>query len=124
MHQSAGIPDEYYAEFKRSFQTSTVSSTTNMMYWGLHFRLPAGLDKANLPVLVVVGNKEYQQMKQSGLDLLKALPQARGVMVSLGPKSSLAKEHNWAMTAADQFNATLKAWIEDNPLPTNLLPLK
>jgi hypothetical protein len=81
------------------------------------------LEKAQLPVLVVVGNKEYPQMKQSGQDLLAVLPNARGVMISLGAKSSLAMEHNWAMTAPELFSATLKAWVEDRPLPEGLLPL-
>ena len=94
-----------------------------MMVTNLRFRLPSGLEKANVPVLVVVGKKEYKQMQDSGRDLLKALPHAKGVMVTLGPGSSLAKEHNWALTAPDFFTATLRAWVEDQPLPAGLLPL-
>ena len=123
MNYSAGIPPEYYPDFKRSFQQATQESTANMMYWGLNFRMPSGLDKANLPVLLVVGKHEYPQMQDSGRDLLKVLPNARGIMISLEPHSSLRKEHNWAMTAPGFFNAVVSAWIEDRPLPAGLLPL-
>jgi pimeloyl-ACP methyl ester carboxylesterase len=124
MHYSAGVQDEYFPEFRRSFQETTESGFTHLMDQAMHFSLPAGLDKVHVPVLVAVGKLEYKQMIQSGRDLLGVLPKAQGVMVSLGEGSSLAKEHNWAMTAPDLFNATVKAWIEDRPLPQELLPLK
>jgi pimeloyl-ACP methyl ester carboxylesterase len=122
MKYSAGIPDDYYPDFKRSFQEATESSTANMMYWVLNFRIPAGLERADVPVLVVVGKHEYQQMQSSGRDLLRELPSAKGVMTSIEPNSSLRKEHNWAMTASELFNATVRAWVEDRPLPAQLLP--
>lgn len=117
MKYSAGIPEEYYPDFKRSFQEATESSTANMMYSGLNYRLPAGLKNANVPVLVVVGKHEYRQMKQSGGDLLSVLPNARGIVIFVEPNSTLRKEHNWAMTAPQFFNGIVKAWIEDRPLP-------
>jgi pimeloyl-ACP methyl ester carboxylesterase len=124
MRYSAGIPDEYYPDFKHSFQAATESGTANMLYSGMRFRLPDGLEKAGVPVLVAVGKHEYSQMKQSGRDLLKVLPRAQGVLVSLGAKSSLRSEHNWAMTAPDFFNAAVRAWIEDQALPAALAPLE
>jgi hypothetical protein len=123
MRSSAGIPDQFFPEFKKSFQDTTEESLLQMLANGLSFRLPAGLERATAPVLVAVGRKEYKEMKISAQLLLAALPNARGVLVSLGPKSSLAQEHNWAMTAPDLFNATVKAWIEDRPLPESLTPL-
>jgi pimeloyl-ACP methyl ester carboxylesterase len=120
MHGSAGLPDEGFEDFKRDFIATTEDSFTHMMLSSLAFRQPAGLEKADLPVLVVVGSKEYKEMKLSGADLLKALPRARGMLVNLGPKSSLAKEHNWAVTAPDQFAAAVKAWVSDQPLPASL----
>jgi len=117
MKYSAGIPEEYYPDFKSSFQEATESSTTNMIYSGLSFRMPAGLEKANVPVLIVVGKHEYKQMQQSGRDLLAVLPNARGIAIAVDPNSTLRKEHNWAMTAPEFFNAIVKAWIEDQALP-------
>ncbi len=125
MHGAAGISDETcFPDFKADFQKMTEDSLVHMMISSLNFRLPGGLEKASLPVLVVVGSKEYKEMKLSGLDLLKALPDARGVMVDLGPKSTLAKEHNWAITTPDFFAATVRAWVSGQPLPAELKPLQ
>jgi pimeloyl-ACP methyl ester carboxylesterase len=124
MRYSAGAPDEYYEEFKRSFQAITESGFVNLMYESTHFRLPPGLDKADVPVLVTAGRREYRQMIQSCRDLLAVLPQAKGALVSLGRNSSLSREHNWAMTAPDLFNETVSAWIEERRLPEELLPLE
>jgi pimeloyl-ACP methyl ester carboxylesterase len=124
MQSAAGLPDEYYPDFKRTFQTTTEASLVNMMDSAMRFRLPPGLQRANLPVLVIVGSKEYKEMKASASDLVRSLPQARGMVVSLGPKSSLVKEHNWAVTAPDLFAATVKAWLQDRPLPPELSPLE
>ena len=124
MHYSAGIGDEFFPEFKQEFQNTTESGLVNLMTCALRFRLPDGLQQVQTPALVVVGSKEYAQMKESGRDLLKVLSRAQGVMVNLGPKSSLANEHNWAMSAPERFNETLRAWIKGETLPGWLLPLE
>lgn len=123
MRYSAGIGDEYFSEFKKSFQETSESGFTHLMTCAIQFRMPAGLAKATMPVLVVVGKLEYQQMIQSGRDLTTILPNSRGVMVSLGKGSSLAREHNWAMTTPQLFNETLSAWLDGQPLPQSLQPL-
>jgi len=32
----------------------------------------------------------------------------------------MAKEHNWALTAPELFAATVRAWIENQPLPIEI----
>ena len=91
-----------------------------MMHAALHYRMPKGLEKATSRALIVVGKKEYRQMHDSARDLLRVLPNARGVIVSLGPKARLPEEHNWAVTAPDLFARTLQAWIESAPMPKEL----
>ncbi len=56
-------------------------------------------------------------MRASAWDLLAVLPNARGAVVDLGKGSSLAKEHNWALSAPELFTATVRRWIEDQPIP-------
>jgi pimeloyl-ACP methyl ester carboxylesterase len=124
MHGSAGVGNEFYADFKKSFQETTESGFTHLMDSSLHYRLPAGLERADVPVLVMAGKREYKQMQQSARDLLSVLPDAHGVLVDLGKGSSLAKEHNWAMTAPALFNAIVQAFIEDHALPSESLPLQ
>jgi pimeloyl-ACP methyl ester carboxylesterase len=120
MQYAAGIPDEYFDDFKRSFQSTTEDGFTHMMLANLSFRLPSGLEKFQNPALVVTGSKEYKQMKESARDLLNVLPHAHGVVVDLGRNATLAQEHNWALTAPELFSKTIAAFIEDKPLPNEL----
>jgi pimeloyl-ACP methyl ester carboxylesterase len=120
MRYAAGVPDEFYSYFKKDFQEMTESEFVNLMLANQDFRLPSGLDKATASTLVVAGRKEYPTMKQSVRDLVSALPTARGGLINLGKKSSMAKEHNWALTAPELFAATVRAWIENKPLPAEI----
>ena len=121
MRSSAGICDEYFPQFKKSFQELSENGFVNLMYGAMHFRMPAGLEKARLPVLVVTGEHEYAQMKDSARDLLAVLPQAQGRSVCFGEGSTLAKEHNWALTDPAFFAAAVKAWVAGKELPKELL---
>jgi len=123
MKYAAAIPDSYYPQFKHAFQSYTRDSFVHLMVENQSFRQPAGLEKAKVPVLVLAGKKEYRQMIQSARNLLAALPNATGRLVSLGPKSSLGQEHNWSMTAPELFTSTVRAWVTDQPLPAELSPL-
>jgi pimeloyl-ACP methyl ester carboxylesterase len=118
MKYSAGVPDQFFPQFKKDFQTMTEGEFVNLMVANQTFRLPGGLDKANASTLVIAGKKEYGAMKQSVRDLVAALPNARGGFINLGKKSTLASEHNWALTAPDQFAATVRAWVEGTALPS------
>ncbi len=117
MKYAAGIPERFFDLFKRDFQTTTEAEFVNLILANQRYRLPDGLDKAAAPTLVLAGKREYAAMRRSALELAAALPAAQAGLVDLGKGSSLAREHNWALTAPDQFAATVQAWIEQKPLP-------
>lgn len=117
MKYSAGVPETYFAQFKRDFQAMTEAQFTNVMLENQRFRLPGGLEKAALPVLALAGKKEYAAMRASAEDLGKALPQATVRLVDLGGKVSLAEEHNWCLSAPERFAETVRAWVNQQPLP-------
>ncbi|MEM5774840.1 MAG: hypothetical protein AAGU05_07535, partial [Anaerolineaceae bacterium] len=83
---------------------------------------PAGLDKADAPVLVISGKHEYAQMRASALDILAALPNAQASTVDFGKGAGLSREHNWALNAPDLFTRTLQDWIEGRPVPADITP--
>ncbi len=120
MKYSAGLPETYFAEFKRSFVETTEEEFVEMLYAGLHYRLPHGLERAQARTLVICGVKEYAAMKTSARDLLGVLPNAQGALLRLGPKARLADEHNWALTAPDLFARSVAAWLADENLPDEL----
>ncbi len=124
MKYAAGVPNDYFPQFKKTFQTIKESEFVNMLIANQTFRLPAGLDKATASTLVLAGKKEYPGMKQSARDLVAALPNARGGWINLAGTSMLASQHNWALTAPDLFAATVRAWIEGKPLPAEIESLE
>lgn len=123
MKHAAGVPEEYFAQFKRDFQAMSEDGFTHLMVENQRFRLPQRLEKAALPVLVLAGRKEYAAMRQSAVDLGAALPQATVRLIDLGEKSSLTQEHNWCLTAPDWFAETVRAWVNQKPIPAYLRAL-
>jgi len=70
MRHAAGIPDQYFPQFKQDFQNTTEDAFANLMTANQRFRLPDGLEKIQVPVFVVCGHKEYRAMQDS-VNLLK-----------------------------------------------------
>jgi pimeloyl-ACP methyl ester carboxylesterase len=123
MKYSAAIPDDYFPQYKANFQILNESQFVNLILANQHFRLPGNLGKTMVPTLVIAGKREYAVMKESARQLAAALPNARAMILDLGKGASMAKEHNWAMTAPDLFAQTLRSFFEDHPLPAVLTPL-
>ena len=120
MRYSAGVPAEYYPQFKADFQSFTEAEFVNLMLANQRFRLPPGLEKVAAPVLVVAGRHEHPAMQQSGRDLAAVLPHATGAWLNLGSGSTLAQEHNWPLTTPGLFAQTLRAWLEGTALPEEI----
>jgi len=120
MKYAAGVPDAYFPQFRQSFQSLTEDGFTNVMVENQRFRIPARLERAQTPTLIVCGKNEYGAMRQSGRDLAKALPNGRVYEVYHAKKMSLAEEHNWNMTAPDLFTQMVRAWFTGQPLPGEL----
>lgn len=123
MKRAAGVPDEYYPQFRETFRELTESGFTNLMVENQQFRIPPGLDRVTAPTLIVVGKGEYAAMRGSALDLAAAIPGSRAAQVVHGRKLTVAEEHNWNLVAPDLFTECVRAWIADQPLPAALEPL-
>ncbi len=124
MKYAAGVPDKYYPQFRQTFRELTESGFTNLMVENQRFRLPQGLERVNVPTLVVVGKREYAAMRQSAHDLANAMPSAQAFEVNHTRKMSLAEEHNWNLSTPNLFTQTIRSWINDQPLPSALQPLQ
>lgn len=124
MKYAAGVPEAYYPQFKQTFQETTESGFTHVMIENQRFRLPAGLEKVHSPTLVVIGFGEYAAMRRSALDIAAAIPTAQAYAVHHTGKLALGEQHNWNMATPELFNETVRCWIEDRPLPGELLPLR
>ena len=123
MKYAAAIPEAYFPQFKEAFQNYTRDAFVHLMVENQSYRMPAGLERVTVSTLVIVGKQEYAQMIQSGRDLVSTLPNATGRMITLGGSASLGQEHNWSMNAPELFSRTVRAWVTNQPLPAELLPL-
>jgi pimeloyl-ACP methyl ester carboxylesterase len=123
MKYAAGIPDTFYEQFKTDFQAMTESQFVNLMVANQTFRMPEGIENAKVPALIVCGSHEYKAMKDSAKALGSSLEGSQVYQINLGQGSSLASEHNWAMTAPQAFADTVRSWLSGQPLPDLLTRL-
>ncbi len=111
--KSYGIPDRFFPEFAADTKAMTLDSFVRVTMANASFRVPPQLDWVNVPTLLLVGQKELKVMHDSTRDLLTAIPSAQGCVVAKAI-------HNWSMQLPDLFTDTVRAWITDRVLPTNL----
>ena len=100
----------------------TESQFVNLMVANQTYRLSEGLEKVKVPVLVACGKHEYKAMQRSVRLLAEILPNCKATLINLGEHSSLSAEHNWALTAPEDFAESLRSWLENKPLPEVLTP--
>jgi pimeloyl-ACP methyl ester carboxylesterase len=74
-------------------------------------RLPRN---GHTPILITAGRQETYVLQHAVYEMRRALPGARGALVP-------GAGHFWNLEFADLFTQTLRAWIEDEPLPNRLL---
>ena len=70
--------------------------------------------EGQVPTLIAVGQQEAFAIKHAAYEIRRTLPYARGVLVP-------GVGHFWNLEAPDLFTQTVRAWIQDEPLPPNLV---
>jgi pimeloyl-ACP methyl ester carboxylesterase len=115
MH-SLGIPERYFPQVLEDTRLLTAERFGRIIAANQGFRLPPGLAQAQVPVLVVVGQREPGVVRRSARDLLAALPCAAGRVVG-------GHGHAWSLEAPDLFARGVRAWLRAEPLPPALRPL-
>lgn len=120
MKYSAGVPAQYFPQFKKDFQNLTGDLFAHVMVENQRFRLPERLKRISVPTLVVAGKREYGVMRQSVYDIAAAIPTAKGFLVHHPRRMSVAEEHNWNLTAPGLFTQMVRAWITGTALPSEL----
>jgi pimeloyl-ACP methyl ester carboxylesterase len=111
--RSYNIPRSLFSNFKESTCIIKPDSSSRIIKETMLFKMPDGLEKANIPVLVMTGEKDYRIVNESARNLLSILPNSKRASA---PKSG----HMWNMENPEMFNNALMAWITDNNLPENV----
>jgi pimeloyl-ACP methyl ester carboxylesterase len=115
--RSYGIPKDNFESLKEATRSLDADALNRMLHENMFFRIPEGLEKADNPVLVIAGEKEYGIMKKSASDLFKAFPNSEGYIAS-------NMVHTWNLTSPEFFNNVVRSWITDKKLPDGLLALE
>lgn len=112
--RSYNIPKDQFEHLKEATKVLTSESLMRILNENMLFKMPNDLEKAENPVLVVAGEKEYDIMKKSVQDLSNVIPNSKGYIAS-------DMVHVWNMVSPEFFNSTLRAWITDQKLPEGLI---
>jgi pimeloyl-ACP methyl ester carboxylesterase len=111
-----GIPPEEHDAFIRIGLSVSQTSYGRINDELANAQLPAGLEDANCPTLIVAGQKEPQVVVQSVGDFVTALPNAQGYLAPQG-------DHYWGFSKPEMFVGMVQAWIKDKALPQELIPV-
>ena len=106
------LPKDLFFKFKESTILIEKEGLKRVMTENMIFKLPNDLDKIEMPVLIMAGEKDYQIVKESSLDLMNIIPNAQGAV-------ALKFGHLWNLESPELFNKVLRAWITDHNLPKN-----
>jgi pimeloyl-ACP methyl ester carboxylesterase len=122
MRYGNALPEQYFHEVREDTRRMTANSFTHMLLENQRFRMPAGLDRVQVPALVFAGQHELAIVRRSARDLAAALPAGQGYLVAFSKRGT--EEHSWNLQRPELFNAVTRAWLTGHPLPPGLLPLE
>lgn len=111
------MPKNLFNEFKESTRLIKQESLNRILKENMLFKMPGGLENANVPVLVMAGEKDYKIIKESAIELLNVLPNSEGAM-------ALKVGHMWNIENPELFNNVLRAWITGEELPAGIESIK
>lgn len=103
------ISKDYFDQFQDSTRQISGDALYRILHENLFFMLPPGLEKADVPVLVMMGEKDYQVIKESAGYLDRVLPSSQAYIV---PKNG----HMWNIESPKLFNQVLRNFLTGNPI--------
>jgi pimeloyl-ACP methyl ester carboxylesterase len=74
--------------------------------------LPKELDRVQVPVLIIAGEKESDAMKRSVVDMVNAIPSAKGILVRNGL-------HTYPWSMHNTFNKIVERYINGNKIDSS-----
>lgn len=111
--RSLGLPPDMQADFTHNLLAMSLPAYRRIWQEAVDYRLPETLRGVNTPTLITAGSRESAIITQAVVTLSNLMPNAQGRLApGLG--------HGWNVEAPDLFNAMLRAWLLDAPLPTPL----
>ena len=107
--RSYNIPKNLRSKFTESTYVIEPYSLDKILRETILFKIPDNLEHADVPVLVMTGEKDYRIVNESALNLLNVLPNSKGAI-------ALKVGHLWNIENPEMFNNALRAWISNGDL--------
>ena len=114
--KSLAIPEAFMSQFEADAQRLASDTFRRINQEANNFRLPDNLHDIKTPVLVGAGENELKLVHRKTKQILSVLPNATGY---IAPDVG----HGWNGEKPELFTQMIRAWIEEKPLPEELLPL-
>lgn len=114
--RSYNIPRNLHSKFKESTHAIEPYSLDKILRETILFKMPDNLEHADVPVLVMTGEKDYRIVNESALNLLNVLPNSKGAI-------ALKVGHLWNIENPELFNNVLRSWLKGENLSDVLISL-
>ncbi len=108
------VPAKGYQQFEEDFHAMSPRAFRRSFYEGMSLKIPAGIEKVTCPTLFVAGELEFPRFHQSNLLMSRLMPNAECRSVS-------GMGHSWLFEAPDLHCRMVRAWIEGEELPGELI---
>lgn len=111
--KSLPLSPEMRSAFTENLLAMSLNAYRKIWEEAVDYQVPPSLRLVDNPTLIVAGGKETSIITQTVETIPKLMPNAEGRLApGLG--------HGWNVEAPDLFNAMVRAWITDSPLPAGL----
>jgi pimeloyl-ACP methyl ester carboxylesterase len=79
MRYGNALPDQYFREVREDTRRMTAASFTHILLENQRVRIPPGLNRVQVPALIVAGQHELPIVRRSADDLAAMLPAGQGL---------------------------------------------
>lgn len=114
--KSYHLPADKKTTLIENLQAMSLSAYRKIAEEVVYFHIPSSLRQIYNPTLVTAGGNESKIIIDSVYKTPKIMPNAQGWFAP-------GLKHGWNIESPSLFNAMVKAWISDSPLPSQLKPI-
>lgn len=107
------LSPDMQAAFTENLLAMSMQAYRRIAEEGFSYQAPPALHRVHNPTLITAGSRESTIIRQAVDVIPQMMPNAQG---RLAP----GHRHGWNVEAPDLFNATVRAWITNAPLPAGL----
>ncbi len=112
--KALNLPPDMQTAFTENFMAMSMQTYRRIMEEAVDFTVSSALNQVDTPTLITAGGNESDIILQAVDEIAHLMPNAQG-RIAPGLK------HGWNVEAPDLFNAMIRAWVTDTPLPAQLV---